>query len=332
MSQAAPKLQFLLDLQEQLGGSIPFERWMQEALYHPEFGYYAAGIRGIGRRGDFTTWPVLHESLARGIARWALANKPSGRWHLIEIGAGTGTLAAGVLRALGWWNRPQMHIVEVSPPLRQEQQTLLGRKTTWHPNMTEALAACDGSALIYSNELVDAFPARIFQNQDKVWHELALRIENGRVEETWLAPLPDTARPDSTAFATPWPEGQRIEVQESFATWRDDWRPAWKAGAILTIDYGDACPALYHRRPQGSLRAFAHHQRLEGAAAYAGFGVRDLTVDVNFSDLIAWGGPPDAELLTLDAFLARQNRKPASGHLDQFPEAGEAFKVLIQSP
>ena len=34
MSATAEKLQFLLDLQENLGGCIPFDRWMQEALYH----------------------------------------------------------------------------------------------------------------------------------------------------------------------------------------------------------------------------------------------------------------------------------------------------------
>ncbi len=322
MSPAEDKRQFLRDLQNQLGGSIPFERWMREALYHPQFGYYTAGIRAIGRRGDFTTWPVLHDSLARAIARWALDHKPAGRWHLIEIGAGTGELAAAVLRAVGWWNRPRYHIVEISPPLRAEQQKRLGRKVQWHDSVAEALAACHGEAVLFSNELVDAFPCRIFRKKDAAWRELALRMDDGRIVETWR----ETPRPESTAFAHEWPEGQRVEVPESFHRWLQEWLPAWKCGAMLTIDYGDSCPALYHRRPHGTLRAYAHHQRLEGAEAYAGFGLRDLTVDVNFSDLQNWIGLA-SEVSTLTEFLARQ-RVP--GH-PSLAGAGDAFKVLTQT-
>ncbi len=317
------KLRFLLGLQDHLGGAIPFERWMREALYHETFGYYSANIRGIGRRGDFTTWPVLHKSLAEGIAKWALENKPSGRWNLIEIGAGAGELAEAVLRAIGWWNRPRCHIVDVSPPLREAQQKRLGRKASWHASVGEALAACGGAALIFSNELVDAFPCRIFQRKSGGWRELALRIAEGRITEVWQ----EAATPGTSVFAHDWPEGQRVEVQESYGSWQQEWLPAWKSGSMLTIDYGDTCPELYRRRPQGTLRAYAHHQRLEGREAYAGFGLRDLTVDVNFSDLQKWAGP-GAEYSTLSEFLARQG----VGGTMALAEAGGAFKVLTQLP
>jgi len=32
-------------------GSIPFSRFMELALYHPEWGYYASGRAVIGSRG-----------------------------------------------------------------------------------------------------------------------------------------------------------------------------------------------------------------------------------------------------------------------------------------
>jgi SAM-dependent MidA family methyltransferase len=319
MNSAPEKLQFLLDLQDQLGGAIPFERWMHEALYHEKFGYYAAHVRGIGRHADFTTWPVLQDSLARAVAHWAMETKPRGRWNLIEVGAGTGDLAAGVLRAIGWWNRPSYHIVEISQPLRAEQQKRLGRKVTWHTDLSDALADCEGNALIFSNELVDAFPCRIFQKQDRSWRELALRIEESRIVEIWH----DAELPDSTVFDHEWPEGQRVEVQESFHHWFRQWQSAWRKGAMLTIDYGDVCPALYHRRPHGTLRAFAHHQRLEGPSAYAGFGVRDLTVDVNFSDLKKWSGA-ESGFHTLGDFLDSF----ALATAPNLAEAAQAFKVL----
>lgn len=328
MSAAARKLKFLRDLQARHGGRIPFAHWMEAALYDPEFGYYTSTIRAIGPRGDFTTWPLRDRNLARAIATWARAHRPTGPWHLIEVGPGTGLLAQEVLRALGWWKRPRLHLVEVSPTLRAAQQKRLGRRATWHTRMEEALAACGGQAVIYTNELVDAFPARVFQKGSTGWQELALRIVAGRVQEVWIDPRPGL--PESTAFATDWPVGQRIEVQESHQRWREAWDPHWKAGALLTIDYGDTCPALYHRRPRGTLRAFAHHQRMEGAAAYDAFGLRDLTVDVNFSDLLARSRDPDPRLQTLENFLQKHLPPTEAGSPAGFPEAGEAFKVLAE--
>jgi SAM-dependent MidA family methyltransferase len=331
VSGAGGKLRFLLELQKNLGGCIPFERWMHEALYHTEFGYYTANIREFGRRGDFTTWPALNEGLGRAIARWALENRPSRRWDLIEIGAGSGELAASILKTIGRWSRPRYHIVEISPPLRQIQQRRLGSSAIWDASVPEALAASRGTALILSNELVDAFPCRVFKKCPDGWRELALRLEGGRIMEEWVArPLPD-----STAFSHPWPDGQRLEVQESFRLWRRGWLPAWQAGSMLTIDYGDTCPALYFRRPGGTLRAYAHHQRLEGHEAYGGFGLRDLTADVNFSDLQKESAFSTATLTTLAELIFKHDPSSVVGrtaeNLHASGGAGEAFKVLIQT-
>jgi SAM-dependent MidA family methyltransferase len=124
-----------------------------------------------------------------------------------------------------------------------------------------------------------------------------------------------------------WPENQRVEIHESYRHWLAENLTGWKSGAMLTIDYGDTCPQLYHRRPRGTLRAYAHHQRLEGAGAYGGFGQRDLTTDVNFSDLIRWSPAGTNDLMTLSAFLAKYHRSVEG----QLAEAGEAFQVLIQA-
>jgi len=315
-------IEFLEQLQAAHGGSIPFDRWMQEALYHPQHGYYTANIRDIGRGGDFTTWPVMRRNLSRAIARWARSHQPRGKWHLIEIGAGTGALGAGVWKALGWFGRPQFHIVDVSPVLRAAQRKVLPRGTRWHDSMADALAACDGEAVIYSNELVDAFPCRVFQKQDDRWRELSLSIGGSRWVEHWTEPA---TLPDSSSLTHPWPDGQRVETQEAFRQWYEAWRPLWKAGAMLVIDYGEEVAELYHRRLRGSLRAYAHHQRIEGPQAYIGFGKRDLTVDVNFTDLRQWLRAP-GPAQTLAHFLSAQGQPVELG------DAGEAFKVLETAP
>lgn len=330
MSDIQEKLAFLLGLQERLGGSIPFEQWMQEALYHEKYGYYTANIKGIGRGGDFTTWPALQSSLAGAIADWLLQHRPARKFHLIEVGAGGGHLAESLLRIIGWWNRPHYHIVEISPVLRAAQRKRVGRSVIWHDSMAAAVAASGGEALIISNELVDAFPCRVFQKQEAGWRELALRIEDGRAVEAWR----ESPLPESSVFAHDWPIGQRVEVQPSFASWQKEWVSAWRAGRMLTIDYGDRSPDIYQRRRNGSLRAYAHQQRLEGSGVYNGFGRRDLTVDVNFTDLVHWGeqnGLKTFGLTSLAQFIgSRREDDPISQTLHAPGGAGQAFLVLDQ--
>lgn len=315
---------FLRSLQNELGGSIPFDRFMQAALYHPAFGYYSTRIHTVGREGDFSTMATLDRSLACVIAAWIEKNRAR---DVIEIGAGCGLLARDILTSLGWWKRLRLryHIVEVSAPLREAQKKLLsGLRVTWHESLHAALDALSGHAHIFSNELVDAFPCRVFERNAGDWLELHVRIENGRCHEILQA----CTIPDSTVFQHPFNEGQRVEVHESYHCWLQEWSPQWKDGAILTIDYGDTMPRLYHRRPAGSLRAYVAHQVLNGNDIYQAPSRCDLTADVNFSDLEVWGeqlGWRCVSHSTLTKFLA--SKLPS-----RFQTATEAFRVLEQSP
>jgi SAM-dependent MidA family methyltransferase len=97
---------------------------------------------------------------------------------------------------------------------------------------------------------------------------------------------------------------------------------------MLTIDYGDTMPALYHRRPQGSLRGYAAHQLLTGTEIYQAPGRCDLTADVNFSDLEVWAQREGWRCLIpsrLADFLG-PDLPP------RFQSAAEAFRILEQSP
>jgi len=167
---------FLHRVQEEHGGAIPVERFMQEALYHPEYGYYTANIRDVGGRGDFSTSATLGTELGAAIARWIEAcskelgwngwNRVFNRIPLIEIGAGNGSLARTILRNLNprlrW--RVDYMIHETSPTLRRiQRKRLRWRGVRWIASLAEALFQTKGEALIFSNELVDAFPCRVFE-------------------------------------------------------------------------------------------------------------------------------------------------------------------------
>lgn len=300
---------------------------MQEALYHQELGYYTSSIRDIGTRGDFTTWPVLEDSLAEGIARWLQEHKPKHQpWNVIEIGAGTGALAHAVLKRLGRWSGPHFQIVDVSPVLREKQKKLLRwRRVSWHSELKAALDEAGGHAFLFANELVDAFPCRVFRREAEGWSELFVGIQQSRLVELWQ---PAVALPDSSAFDHDWKPGQRLEVQESFGQWLRHWSPAWLAGEMLVIDYGAAMPEIFRRRPQGTLRAYAHHQRLEGSDVFEGFGHRDITCDVNFSDVCrsaTRAGITHLPVMDLRAFLA----DPQPSNTQLFAEGGAASQFCV---
>jgi len=345
-------LSFLRSVQEECGGAIPFERFMQEALYHPRFGYYSAHIKDVGREGDFSTSATLDERLGAAIASWITVRSGELGWKqipVIEIGAGNGALARSVLSHLGWktrWRTDYM-IHETSPVLRERQKKNLRWKgVRWIDSLPRTLDRLDGRALIFSNELVDAFPCRLLVRREDSWEEIGVRIQSdGSLSEVSLGAPSDTASytpEESQPLPSPVPDGQRVERHDSYHSWIKAWAHHWKSGSMLTIDYGDVVEKLYDRRPEGSLRAYWKHHRYIGRDLYARFGKQDMTADVNFSDLIAWGEALDWKTnlhATQREFMAEYHPKtsnssnsPSSAKFLTPGDAGDAFRVLDQQP
>ena len=333
------------------GGPITVEHFMREALYHPRHGYYSRRVRAVGRAGDFATSATLHGALGRAVAAWAAAHRGEvssrgGRWHLIECGGGGGELADEIRRALGWWagRGLRYHLVEISEGLRAAQQRRLAgwRNVRWHTRIEDALAAAGGGALIFSNEFVDAFPCVQLARDDAAaggWREVGVAWPEGSggpvemLGEWDRAGFPAASALEAAACAP----GQRVEIHRAYRRWLDQWLPHWRVGRLMTIDYGDTLPGLYHQRPRGTLRAYCRHQRFEGPEVFQRMGQQDLTADVNFTDLQAWG---DALGLTttgygtqadfLRRWLYKIDHEPALRFLLDPDGAGGAFKVLEQ--
>lgn len=318
MSGIRPALQTAL---KEHGGLLPFDRFMEIALHHPDGGYYATRIRGIGRGGDFTTVPARSRSLGKAVAQW-LRLRGAPALPVIECGPGDGSLAAGILAEFGWFERRRLclHLVETSVPLRGHQQhALRGHRAQWHRSITDALQACEGRALIYHNEFFDAFPCRVLRREETAWTELHLEVVNGRLQ-TRFAP-PRRPLPDSTALARDWAAGQRIEVFEAVQAWMCGMAPLWKEGAMLAVDYGGNADMITHRRPSGTLRAYRQHERLEGDAVFEMPGHQDITADVNFEDVTAW-----AQALGWARRFDQSLAEFAGMH--DSPDAGTAFRCL----
>ncbi len=314
---------------------------MRECLYHPEFGYYMARARDLGKRGDFSTSATLHAALGKCVEIWAMH---TGFRDWIEIGAGNGELASAMISQIPWWQRSRIRyrIVEISPTLRERQRERLGtRRFIWHETIREALDASGGKALVFSNELVDAFPCAVIEWTQAGWRELGLAIGQTTSAEA-LRAIGPRLRPHLPA---PWQGieyGQRCEVHISYREWLMGWLRELRSGHLLTIDYGNTVPQLYIRRPRGTLRGYFKHTRVEGAGVYQRAGRQDLTADINFSHLRDWGeeaGLQEQEFTTQRDFMLRVQpdlEKRASQDLAlRFildpAGAGSAFRVLWQT-
>jgi SAM-dependent MidA family methyltransferase len=190
------------------------------------------------------------------------------------------------MKSFGWLGKRKvdLHLVETSDPLRAEQRKRV--RGTWHATIQEALAACEGNALIYHNEFFDAFPCRVFRKESDGWAELHLTVIDGKPQEYFLPPT--RPLPASTVFAREWTTGQRVEVFESVREWMRGMAASWTSGAMLVVDYGGTTEETYHRRPGGTLRAYRGQQRLTGDDVYELPGRQDITADVSFDDLSMW--------------------------------------------
>jgi SAM-dependent MidA family methyltransferase len=337
--------------------------FMARALYDADAGYYTQNIAAVGgKSADFATSASLDPGFSEAITRWIeqeIATSGDklrgacGKWHLIELGGGSGHLAKGVLRSLGWLGRrkTQYHLVELSPVMRNAQAHRLGGRAKgvqWHSNIKEALEAAGGRAIIFSNEFIDAFPATVVQwdEESDSWCEVFLEGRGkGRFAEV-LAPIPSDRMSHSIVFdherwsGVPLRDGQRCEILFSWRDWLQRWEKEADAIAMLTIDYGDTFPLLYRGRQNGTLRAYLKHERLEGTDIYANVGQQDLTADVNFTELQHWGEQVGFESVNLESqrdFLLRfgsSNTCSSDSSVSKFlldpAGAGEAFRVLVQ--
>ncbi|MGA8053534.1 MAG: SAM-dependent methyltransferase, partial [Burkholderiales bacterium] len=120
-------------------GWIAFSRYMELALYAPQLGYYSAGARKLGRDGDFVTAPEISQLFGEALARQAADVLAQGFDAILEVGAGSGALAASMLAELERLERlpAQYLILELSADLRERSRDTLARRV---PHLLDRVA------------------------------------------------------------------------------------------------------------------------------------------------------------------------------------------------
>jgi SAM-dependent MidA family methyltransferase len=284
-------------------GPIPFSRYMELCLYHPELGYYSRNIEQFGKAGDFFTSSDVHAVFGRLLARqfqemWRLFGSPQ-QVEILELGPGRGLFARDVLD----WSRKKfpeffkaLHysLSEQSPSLQErlkqnlETHLQAGRASIigWERTASAApetikvrrALTFDVPVIVFANELFDAIPVEILSNQGK----LHISFAGDRFEETWLPPANDELNFLETYSVSPLPH-ERLEVTTNSLNLMSEIAASVQTGVFLTLDYGYTQQEQQAGRHRGSLKAIRQHS--VSASAYEAPGEQDITADVNFTAL-----------------------------------------------
>jgi len=250
------------------GGWIDFARYMELALYAPGLGYYSAGARKLGGQGDFTTAPETSALFSRCVARSCEAVLTRlGGGDVLEVGAGSGVMAADLLRELeARGSLPENYfILERSADLRERQRMYLTQRL---PHLGARIRWLDRApaqawrGVLVANEVLDALPVTLFGWRPDAVTEYGVVWDRDRF--AWAArpaaPVP-AGRIAAWAAACRWDADYRSEFTPSLAAWLEVLTENLAAGAALFIDYGYPRHEYYHAdRRRGTLLCHYRHR------------------------------------------------------------------------
>jgi SAM-dependent MidA family methyltransferase len=330
------------------GGWLPFEAFMELALYAPGLGYYSAGGAKIGAGGDFTTAPEVSDLFSACVARQCADLLEQTRGSILELGAGTGRMAAKVLETLASLGRlPERYaILEVSADLRDRQRVrieqlpeALKKRVVWF----DRLPSKPWRGVMLANEVLDALPCHRILVRGGAAHSLGVVADaKGAFHEE--------ERPADEALGTAWkrlarelpyelPDEYRTELCLRVEPWIGSLADSLESGAMLLFDYGLPRAHYYHpQRSDGTLRC--HYKQRVHNDPFINVGVQDITAWVDFTRVAEAGDAAGLQVrgfATQAAFLlglgieglVRDTRQASEARQLLMPgEMGEAFKVM----
>lgn len=340
-------------------GAIRFDRYMELALYAPGLGYYSAGAAKFGEAGDFVTAPELGFVFARCLARAIVSDLREYEGDILEIGPGSGALAAELLlelERLGTLPK-RYRLLERSADLRERQHVTLMQRCPHLATLAEWVDAPPSSAwngVLIANEVVDALPVRCFALRADGLHERCVGIDEYE-RFVWRDVAADATFANDVdrvlgAARDALPLPYRSEICSMLAPWLHEITYALQQGSAWFIDYGHRRSDYYApSRREGTLRCHYRHRVHDRPLILT--GLQDITAWVDFdalSDAASLSGLHKTTMVSLARFLidngldevfdrayqattnevARYRLAQEAKRLTLPSEMGEAFRVM----
>jgi SAM-dependent MidA family methyltransferase len=299
-------------------GPIPFRRFMEVALYHPQHGYYRRRPDPFGIAGDFYTaeqlQPVFGLLMAARIRQLAHAMGNPADFTVVELGAGRREMAA----AFSEWRYIPVDIDSGELPRRFR-------------------------GVVFANEFFDALPVDAAIMRQGKFLEQRVGFRDGRFHWETAGPvsaeiekyllrytvLPAQERDDADNTEDP-REGMLVEANTEALAWMQRIADALEDGFLFTIDYGYT-RAETVRFPRGTLMSYRRHVAREDVLDNP--GEQDITAHVNFTALEEHGRYCG---LGRERFQTLTQTVLEAGDPDQFAsvlsaaDAGEALRRRMQ--
>jgi SAM-dependent MidA family methyltransferase len=346
-------------------GPIPFSRYMELCLYHPQLGYYSRNAQQFGKAGDFYTSSDVHAVFGRLLARqfdemWRALGSPD-RIEIVELGPGRGLFARDVLdwsekKFPEFFRAVHYRLAESSPALRSRlEETLAQHLTAGKASLIEIGAvphpgknvSTVSAAIVFANEFFDALPVEVLSERG----ELRVELRDGHFLETWTPP--SAAELEYLDRYSVHPQTwERVEALLLAQEYMQRVAASVQRGFVIAIDYGYTRDELLAGRHRGTVMTYRQHSASPNP--FEAPGEQDITAHVNFTALAAaaeQNGMQAQKLLTqsqflmgigeqtefADAFedcrLPQERAKVALQlkHLVTSVGMGESFQVLVAS-
>ncbi|MEY2906864.1 MAG: hypothetical protein RLZZ408_1335 [Verrucomicrobiota bacterium] len=291
---SAPPLIDIIIKEIKQTGLIPFRRFMEAALYHPEHGYYASGRARVGKEGDFFTsvsvggiYGRLLASVCREV--WERLGRPSS-FTIVEQGANDGSMASDILgeiaKSADDFSRCARFLI-VEPFAvnqgRQRERLQSFPDVGWVTSLGEAPKF---TGIHLSNELLDAFPVDSLRWSGSLWEEECVGLDDQGLRLV-TRPISDPAlRVVAAKLPTNLAPGFRVEWNPGLSPWLATLHAKLLRGIVLTVDYGQAGEDRYApHRADGTVMAYRDHHRYNDPLPEP--GLRDITAQIDFTTLAA---------------------------------------------
>jgi len=284
-------------------GWLSFAEYMQLTLYEPGLGYYMAGAQKFGVTGDFITAPEVSDLFGQCLAAQCdevLQLIEGG--CVLELGAGSGRLAASLLAAMRDAPPERYLILEPSAELQQRQSLYLAQQLDetlfTRVQWLDALPQ-DFEGVCIANEVMDALPVELFTKRSGDVQQLGVCAgEEGLCYTTRAAP--EALRAQVTELEkelkAPFADGYRSELCALLAPWIESLAKSIKKGVLLLSDYGYPRREYYlSERNTGTLACYYQHHFHDDVFFYP--GLQDITAHVDFTRVVEAGSAAGMALL-----------------------------------